>query len=81
MEDREMLVRIDERTAAINLHVVEMVKHLEHINGTVATNITEIALLKDRQCTIRKTLNGIIAGLVGIVIAIVLGFLKTLRLV
>jgi len=44
----EIVVRIDERTSLMQLHIVEMVKHLEKINNTNLDQEVKIAKNKDR---------------------------------
>lgn len=54
MPDNELLIRIDERTKQTAEDIGEMKNHLKSLNGQVATNVTDIALLGSRVGSVEK---------------------------
>lgn len=68
--------RIDERTAFMQLQTTEIVKHLELINGVIAQNCTDIALLQEAKRQDRKIIYGIITGILAIIGVIITSFFK-----
>ncbi len=71
-----MIARIDERTAIMWVQTIEIVKHLELINGAISADQTRIALLEEAKRQDRKVLYGIITGILAIIGVIITSFFK-----
>ena len=70
------IARIDERTAFMQLQTSEIVRHLELINGTIAQNVKDIAILQTTQRHDRKLIYWVVGGIIAIVGTIVTSFFK-----